>query len=308
MRHWTDLKREAKNGFMVFVFLLGAPVLGKMSLGVQFPDIVMEKLELGGVYNLRQLKGIPYIVLNRSDKALDIQVEALVPQTADLKEGYEPLPDPNWFKILPNKFRMEAGDVTPVDIILAVPKDESLVGRHFQAHLQSRSLGAEILQVGVMHTIRFSVGAMGPDALKKETQDQAEALMSLNVDLSPQTLQAVDLPLGRPVDLHKEKGLAFKLSNLGDRAFGFKIASVPVPANMRGGLAHEPSPDPSWLKVTTPVLKVKPNRIENVKMVLNVPDAPENRGRKLLFVVMVQLDRSDMPFQMVGKVLATMKQ
>lgn len=306
MRHWIKIKSEVKVNFTILAFLAAMPAQAKMSLGVQFPDIVMEKVELGAAYNLRQLKGIPYVVMNKSDTPLDILVDVLVPEAKDMKEGYEAIPDTSWIKIMPNKFHLEPGDVMPSDIILAIPKDPALAGRHFQAHLYARSNGAGMLQVGVMHLVRFSVGVMGPDTLKKESA--ADTLLSLNVDLSPQTLQVMDVPLGKPVDLLKDKKLSFKLSNLGDQPFTFKLTSVPVDQRYTGGLSHTPTPNPAWLEIKTPKIQTKPNRIEDVKMVLNVPDLPENRGKKFLFVVMVELDRKDMPFQMIGKVLATMRQ
>lgn len=306
MKSWSKIKSEVKVNFTILAFLAGAPAQAKMSLGVQFPDIVLEKVELGGAYNLRQLKGIPYIVMNKSDQAMDIRVEVQAPQPKELKEGYEAIPDPSWLKVLPNKFHMEPGDVAPSDVVLAIPRDASLAGRHFQATLFARSTGKGMLQVGVKHMVRFSVGVMGPETLKKEAA--ADTLLSLNVDLSPQTLQVMDVPLGKPLDLLKDKKLSFKLSNLGDKPFVFKLTSVPVDQRYAGGLSHEPTPDPAWLEIKNPKIQTKPNRIEDVKMVLNVPDLPENRGRKLLFLVSIQLDREDMPFQMIGKVLATMRQ
>lgn len=306
MGYWSKIKSEVKVNFTILAFLAGTPAQAKMSLGVQFPEIVMEKVELGQAYNLRQLKGIPYIVMNKSDMPLNVEVEVQVPQDKDLKEGYEAIPDPAWLRILPNKFHMEPGDVMPSDVILAVPADSAFSGRHFQAFLFARSKGAGMLQVGVKHMVRFSVGVMGPDTLKKESQ--ADTLLSLNVDLSPQTLQVMDVPLGKPVDLLKDKKLGFKLSNLGDKPFTFKLTSVNVDSRYTGGLSHEPTPNPAWLEVKTPKIQTKPNRIEDVRLVLNVPDVPENRGRKLLFVVSIELDRKDMPFQMIGKVLATMRQ
>jgi hypothetical protein len=306
MRHWSKIKHEAKVSFLFTLFVLGAPAMAKMSMGVQFPDIVLEKLDLGAAYNLRQLKGIPYVVMNKSDVPLDIQVEVQVPQKKDLKEGYEAIPDTRWLKVLPNKFRLEAGDVAPADVILAIPADASLSGRHFQAHLHARSAGAGMLQIGVMHMIRFSVGSMGPDSLKQEAQAQTQALISLDVDLSPQTLQAGEVALGRPVDLKKEKAFSFKLSNRGDQPLSFKVTPFAVDARLKGGLGAEAG-DPAWLTVKPAKIKIKSNRIEDLVPVLNIPDVPENRGKKFLFAVSLELEGLDMPFQMIGKLLVTTK-
>ena len=93
-----------------------------------------------------------------------------------------------------------------------------------------------------------------------------------------------------------------------ERQWAERLLPLPVDQRYAGGLSHEPTPEPAWLEIKNPKIQTKPNRIEDVKMVLNVPDLPENRGRKLLFIVSIELDRKDMPFQMIGKVLATMRQ
>ena len=50
-----------------------------IGLSTQFVNVVMENLEPGRSYNLRELRGIPYTVKNRGDGAVDVIVEVTVP-------------------------------------------------------------------------------------------------------------------------------------------------------------------------------------------------------------------------------------
>jgi hypothetical protein len=301
MNQRSKLKREVKLSFAI-LFLAGATAFAKLSLGVKFPELVMEKLDVGGIYNLRQLRGIPYVLINQSDQAVQAEVVVQQPRVQDMKDGYEPIPDPNWIKVIPNNLKMEPGDVMTSDVILAVPKDQALVGRHFQANVLARTTGAQLLQVGVASQVRFSVGTLGPDSLKQESKPE-KALLNFDVEATPQTLQLPSFPLGRLVDIKKEKGLSVKVANKGDTALKFKISSATVDSRVRVG-GYEAG-DPAWLTVKPASLKVKANRIEEVAISLLIPNKPENAGKKMMFLVRFELDGMDMPLELYSKLLVT---
>jgi hypothetical protein len=300
--YWSKIKREVKVSFM-FIALAALPAFAKLSLGVRFPDLVMEKLELGGIYNLRHLRGIPYVLINQSDKAVDAEIVVQAPRKQDMKDGYEPIPDANWMRVVPNKFKMEPGDVATADVILSVPGDASLTGRHFQATVLSRTTGKNLMQVGVASAVRFSVGVTGPEALNAERKADASALVNFDVEASPQTMQLPAFPMGRPVDVKKERGLSVKVANKGDAQLRFKVSSAGIDPTLRVG-GYEAG-DPAWLSVSPAVVKVKSNRIEEVRLSLNIPAAAANAGRKFMFLVKFELEGMDMPLELHSKLLVT---
>ena len=60
--------------------------------------------------------------------------------------------------------------------------------------------------------------------------------------------------------------------------------------------------DPKWLTVKPSTLKVKSNRIEEAALTVNIPDVPENRGRKFMFVVRAELDKMDIPLAVTSRI------
>jgi hypothetical protein len=93
------------------------------------------------------------------------------------------------------------------------------------------------------------------------------------------------------------------LANKGDATLKFKVSSATVDPRVRVG-GYEAG-DPAWLKVAPVSLKAKSNRIEEVKATLNIPDVPENAGRKFMFLVRFELDGMDIPLDLYSKLLVT---
>ncbi|MBL0058656.1 MAG: hypothetical protein IPP35_06030 [Elusimicrobia bacterium] len=145
----------------------------------------MENVATGSVINLRQMKGVPYVVINQSDQPVEVLVEPLVPipGPAQAKEDYEPVPNPEWLRIVPNRFKLGPGDLASAEVILSVPKDPALVGRHFQVNIHAATEGTGSLAIAVNHYVRFSVEGPGPAALKKEKDRQK--LGTLDLDMTP---------------------------------------------------------------------------------------------------------------------------
>ena len=80
----------------------------------------------------------------------------------DVKAGYEPIPDPTWLKVVPEKFHLEKGGRGSGELVISVPKDKSLIGRHFEAAVHARTVGSGFLAAGVLHTVCLSIGAPAP--------------------------------------------------------------------------------------------------------------------------------------------------
>jgi hypothetical protein len=276
----------------------------KMSLAVTFPDIVMEKVEPGSVINLRQLKGIPYVVTNRSDIAVEVVIEAETPEKGpgEAKESYEPLATPEWLRAVPSKFRLEPGEVASADIILSIPTDPQYVGRHFQVNLKARTLNAGGLALAVRNFVRFSVGTMGPEALKKEKD--LKAVANVKLDLNPTTIRVDHAALGKKLDIAKLTGEVLKIVNTGKDTASLRFKSVTVEQNMQEK-GYTNTPTPGWLTVKPAVLKVKPNQIQETKLFLEIPQDPANAGKKWLFLVRGELEGLSIPLEIHCRVYVT---
>ena len=295
--------RKVRRGWAwAGLLFLTVPVWAKLSLGVRFPDLVMENVAPGTVINLRQLKGLPYVVINQSDEmTLDVLVEPEIPVLgpAQAKEGYEPVPTADWLKVVPNRFKLGPGDAASSEVVLSVPDDPGLVGKHFQVNIKAKSQDVGMLALAVNSYVRFSIGAPGPASLKKEKDRQT--LQKLDLELNPGALRMEKVPLGRLVPFADIKGAPLKIINKGNDPVKLKLVSIKPEANLREPGWTEQL-DPAWLTVKPDVLKLKGNQIREVQVFLTIPDKPENRGKKFMFLLQAEMADLGLPLQFYTRV------
>lgn len=301
----SHAKKSAAAGLTVVAALLwgAVPALAKLSLAVRFPDVEMENVAPGSVINLRQKGGVPYVVINGSDHAVDVDVtsERPGPKADTLKPGFEPVVDPEWLQIVPNRFKMGPGDIASAELILSVPNDPSLIGKHFQIDIRSATDGPETIAIGVKSYLNFTVGALGPENAKKDKR--RTVLAKLDLDLTPSSVRLENVPLGKTVDVKELKNVVFKVTNRGADPVKLKLTSVrPNNSQKEEGWAL---PDPTWMTLSPSTLKIKPDQIKGTRVTLNIPDVPENRGKKFMFLIESEMDGMNFPLGFYSRVFVT---
>lgn len=298
-----QMHRTAVGAVIVASLFLSVSVDAKLSLSVRFPDVELENVEPGSVINLRQRAGVPYVVINGSDASTMVDITAEIPTIASgsLREGFEPIPHPEWVQIVPNRFKMAPGDIASGEVILSVPDDPQLIGRHFQVDLRSATDGPGMLAVAVKSYLMFTVGAAGPANAKKEKRRRT--LGKMDLDLTPSTVRCESVALGQPVSLKALKGVVFKVTNRGNDPVQLKLTSVrPNNSQKEEGWSL---PDPTWLTLKSSVLKIKPDQIKGTEATLLIPDVPENRGKKFMFLIESELDGMNFPLGFYSRVFVT---
>lgn len=254
-----------------------------LGISTRFVDVVLEHVEVGKVYNLRQLRNVPYTVRNRSTAAMDIGVEVLIPSTKDVVNGYEAIPDPTWVRVVPNKLRVEAGATGFAEMIIQVPDDPKYVGRHYQAKVRAKTLDSGMFVVQTESRMRFSTGA-GPEALKKERQKMA--MLSLDFDITPETLFVDGVKPGVPFNVKKEGRKTMKVTNRAETPIKIKFLSVPYD-NARFPIQgdYTPAPDPSWLQFKPVMREIEAETIESLEPVITIPADEAHYGKQYVFMV-----------------------
>lgn len=279
------------------------------ALSTKFADVIMEYVVPGKVYNLRTMRSLPYRVINSGGGPADMTILVEIPRAERLKPGYEPVPDPSWIRVVPDKLHLEAGQTGIADIILQVPDDPQYTGRNFQVHLVCRSaepppgemLGLAFL-TSLQSRLRFTVGGPGPDEVKR--MQKKGVYQTLNFTLEPQAQYVPGfLELGEKADLVKEKGAGIMIINRGAQKLEFSLKSVIPPAEVSPPSGYENAPDPAWLKVKPETLKVKAGVMANAKqLLLEIPDVPEYRGKRYMFVVQAQLSDREIPVEVFSSI------
>ncbi|MBL8022879.1 MAG: hypothetical protein JNK54_01160 [Elusimicrobia bacterium] len=300
------IHRKRRNPFhwvLGVILLFGLTAWEKIGLAVRFPEIEMENVKPGSVINLRQVRGVPYVVINGSDHTVDVQVltEIPVPGPAEAKKDYEPIPNPDWLRVVPNRFKLGPGDLGSAEVILAVPNDPGLVGRHFQVNIHASADGQGMFSPAVNNYIRFTVGGLGPQSAKKEKK--RVVLGALDLDITPPVIRLDQVPLGKTIALKDLKGVQLKLTNRGNEQVKLKLKSVKLENNQRE--AGWDTPDPSWLKFKPSVMKIKPDQVKATDVTITLPDIPENRGKKFLFLIQAEMAGMDFPLDVYSRVFVT---
>ncbi|TBR25084.1 hypothetical protein EPO15_02805, partial [bacterium] len=203
--------------------LSARPALARIGLSTQFIDVVVEGLRPGGTYSLRELRGSSYAVKNRGDAVVEVSLEALRP--AVLVPPYEAVPDPAWVELTPGRLRIEPGQLGVSEVVLRIPDDPRLAGRHFQATLLARTLGTGIVGTGVKSRLRFSLGP-SPE--------------TVNFDLSPGELSLSKPRAGPAYDSRKAEGRGFALANRTNVALRLRLEAA------RWTEGTEPLPPGGW--------------------------------------------------------------
>jgi hypothetical protein len=268
-----------------------------IGLRVRFTEAIIEGLNVGYTYNIRELGRLPYTVINDSDKEVEVETVVEVPNEKQLMENYEPIPSVDWIKVVPSRVKLLPGEEKSADVIIAIPPDERYANRHFQAMLWSYtvSIGGEVgmFNVGVRSRIRFSTGK-APERLRKEKVRRGLYTYTLNLDLTPASLYLFDIEPGRKYRLSELTEEKLKLTNRGDVKFKVKFLCV-VPSTTTAAVSlpagYECIPDVSsdgvcrWIKISPQEFVIKPNTIKEINLTVEIPKEEKYYNKKYMCLI-----------------------
>lgn len=278
------MKRISPSGGVVAALLaLGsmAPqrAWAKVGLAARFGDVILEGAKPGRTYSLREVARVPFGVENRGDAPTDVVIEFERPGPGALAPDYEPIPDPSWFKAIPDRMSLAAKGMGFCDILVTIPDDPALIGKSYQVQVFARSVSTHGSRFGVaiQNRIRLSIGP-GPDSIREEKR--RKAMQQLDFDVSPKDLYLTDVPVGKAWDARKEAKKSIRVANFAPDELELLLSvekwdrRFPLPSG------YEELPDPSWVKVRPSTVSVSPEEIGLASLVVDVPDKPEHRGKR----------------------------
>jgi len=125
-------------------------------LSTTFGEVKIENLKIGGEYSLEEVAEFPLIVQNTSDQEIELKIEVLYPKEAELKEGYQIIPDTSWISLRQDYFKLNPDQEAKTDVIIKIPDNENLLGEKYQAYLWSHTIGRS-LGVGLKSRLLFTI-------------------------------------------------------------------------------------------------------------------------------------------------------
>ncbi len=291
--------------YFAFLFLmLSCSPLWGLGITLRFMDVTLEKIEPGDSFNLRVSRNLPLVVVNpdKSGPGTDIMIESLIPNPQETKPGYEPIPDPTWLKIVPDRYHLGPQASASSDMIITIPNDPKLIGHHYEAILWAHTYVKDrlkttgvVFQAGMRARVRISIGTVGPAELQEEKLQKKLASININFAVAPETVFLNDLALGKSIDLKADRKASFKIINQSDDPVELRLSPIPPDANINPQAGYEYAPDPTWLEVKPRDIKVPGNAIKEVKLRLMIPDKAEFRGKHYMFLIRTTLTDESLP-------------
>lgn len=267
------------------VVALSAPSHALIGLAARFGEIVLENVVPGKTYNLREAARLPLGAQNFGDDETDIAVEFKKPAEKDLNKGYEAIPDPSWFRAIPETLTIGPRSVGFFDLLLSVPDDPKYKGRHFQVTVNIHQTGG-LFALGIDNKIRFSVGP-GPETLQEEKK--RKAMQQLDFNVTPQSLYVTEVSVGQLFDVKKEQNKAIRVANYSQDPLEVMFEGAPWNTQLSMPDGYEPIPDAAWIVFASSHVTVAGEGIGQARMQFLIPDDKKYRGKKYAALVRTAL-------------------
>lgn len=279
------------------------PARAAMGLRTKFAEVEVQNLRIGQSYSMADLVNFPLRIMNTGDEPVPLRVIVHAPGPADMKEGYEAIPDAGWIELQQSTFTVPPGLEAVTDVIINVPNDESLLGRSFCVYMWTLSENVASTGVGLKSRMLLTISSEKPTDEELKRRFVRKRLANLNFSLSPMETLASGVPVGRRIAL-KDLKAGIKLINPESESYNFRLTPVAFwETSITPPRGYENSPDPKWLEPGKPVMEVGPESITPVDLYVRVPDEPRYRGRKYLLLLRAEILEQDIPAYAYVKVL-----
>ena len=291
-------KAQMKNSAWRFLALalMTSPAHPVAAAGLRTPfgEVIIRNLKIGQTYSMYKLVNLPLRVVNTGGEPTEIRIETV--RTSALNAGYEPIPSLDWVRVDQGTFTIAANREAVSDLIITIPNDPKLLGRRFQADIWTHSVDHRAYLVGLKSRILMHIDSTPPTEEELKKKFVNEALANLDFTISPMDAEAVEVAVGRTVDLRKEHKLQIKVVNPNDAALNFRVRSIPVAESMiLAPVGYIEARDPAWLRPDKDVVKIEGNSISTLGLKLEIPDEPGARGQNYFFIVAFEVLEQKIP-------------
>jgi hypothetical protein len=260
-----------------------APV--QAGLRTQVGEAVIENLQIGQSYSLKELANLNLIVMSTEDEEVDLQMDVLPPEPVELRLEAEVIPDISWVTLTPDFFTLSAGGQAEAEIRLAIPDDPSYLGRKFQFTIWSHTIprgGGMFLAYGLKTRIIFTIDPEPPSGADAGTAEAA----SVEFALVPEEIHLERVTPGEVFDVAAEDGRSLEITNHGSEPQTLQLRSRKV----HGSLAtltpgYRDAPDASFLRFSEDEITVAPGETRTVKLFVEFPPDRKYSGHQYMFVI-----------------------
>ena len=298
-----------RNILTLVMLLLAAAPLPSSAAGLRtkFGEVVVQGLKIGRTYSLKDLVNLPYSVVNTGDEETELLIDVVWATSDVVKVGYEQIGALDWVKLAETRFVVAPNREVASDLTISIPNDPSLLGRRFQASIWARTRSMKgMLAAGMQSRLLIHIDSTPPTEEELKRKFVNKRLANLEFSIMPTYGKALDVPLGRPVDLRKHAKVSVKIINANPEKLNFRVRSVPVWESLLQAPADfEPAYNPQWLKPGKDVTAIDGDSIAEVPLVLENPHEKLNRGKNFFFSVGVEVLEQEIPTRFYYRLYVT---
>jgi hypothetical protein len=265
---------------------ISSALAGGLAL-LNYGEVMVENLSIGQEYSMLELVNLPLIVKNKEDNEIKIGIEIICPANDQIKPGFEPIPSAAWLKISPLETIIAANNSFQTDVKLAIPDDPKLQGKKFQADIKVSVIpdkrGPVNIALAVKGRLLFTISAQ-----KTSKEISAPKNLNLNFEIIPNRIKISDMPLGKKVKIQTLENTPIKISNKSESTLKLFFQSLNPSETV---LAEDPEyaacQQPEFISFDNEEIQIAKNQSSKLGAYLFIPDTPEYKGKKLLFLISV---------------------
>ena len=263
-------------------------------LSTTFAEGLIEGVPLGTRF---VLEARPIDIANKGELPTKVTVTAAIPIPAEMRAGYEPIPESAWLSFNPKMVEVKPGETGKVVMTLFVPDDPALAGKRYQVMLQVQASPEEgVVVLGLKPRLMFTVAESKPPRGEKP---------KVKVTLNPQVLARIT-----PYEAAGKTGVmvfdcgTIKAENPWDEPMTYEAFSDPGSIGRIDVAPHEiPVTDPSWLEVNPRVLVLHSQSRAEMAVTARVPIAAEHFGKNYVAALRtVATRKGQRPVEVFNKV------
>ncbi|MCD4813956.1 hypothetical protein K8S19_09750 [bacterium] len=302
----------------IMTFCLAIPILAqavdknqkKNAEGIalqNYSEIVVENLSVGGNYSMINLVNLPLKIINKNEAEVKIRFKILFPTKNDLREGFEPIPDPKWIIIAPTETNIAAKETYSTDVLINIPDDKKYLNKKYQVEIVAEQVPAKGHFVSIALAVKGHVMfTVAPQKMTKK--ELMPSKINMNFDVANTEIVMSNLRVGKKTHLRPEDKKKFEIQNQGKEKIKFLLASIdPSKTIIKPNPGYEMTPDASWLTFEKEECTLKGGQKRQPKAFITIPDTKENRDKKYEFIIEVTTGAANSGSRYVRVLVTTKK-
>lgn len=233
-----------------------------------------------GLTSGERTRTVPLTVTNTGLEKAVLRLEVLPPAAAELKDGYEPIPDLGWVRFKTWWYALDPGGSASAQALIALPRGKGVKPGWYQAQWVSEAESPAGLRLRLPSKLLVRVK---PERRRlEERRRKTRKREGLDIVLSPPRAK-VRVEIGRGAPAGRLKAANANVEVVTVEARALDPAEAPDAPRLPEGWEWAPNPD--WLATAAEFVEVAAGKVGELELVLDIPDQDRYRGRRWAFLV-----------------------